>query len=62
MNPPPPIPELKGWAAPAAKAVATAASMAFPPRASISLPASAAGPTEETTMPRFAQTGWGAAA
>src|SRR5258706_7610528 len=58
-NAPPPRPELYWCATPAANAVAIAASTAFPPRPRISRPASAAGPTEVTTMPRSPHAGPG---
>src|SRR5262245_32021430 len=61
-NAPPPSPELYWCATPAANAVAIAASTALPPLPKISRPASAAGPTEVTTIPRVPQAGPGVAA
>jgi hypothetical protein len=50
MKPPPPIPQEAGLVTPTASAVATAASMALPPRFNISTPAFAAGALSETTI------------
>src|SRR5687767_9942453 len=53
MNPPPPRFPALGCVTASAKAVATAASTAFPPRPSIDAPISDARPETETTTPRF---------
>src|SRR6202171_5478746 len=51
MKPPPPIPHDAGLVTPTASAVATAASIALPPRFRISTPAAAASALSETTIP-----------
>src|SRR5688572_11456156 len=56
MNPPPPILPALGCVTASAKAVATAASTAFPPFARIAAPTSEAGAETETTMPVFEET------
>src|SRR5687768_11234109 len=53
MYPPPPKPLIHGSTTPAAKAVATAASTAFPPRSSMSAPARAARMCLAATTPRY---------
>src|SRR4051812_48829266 len=52
MKPPPPRLPALGWVTASAKAVATAASTAFPPRARTDAPTSEASPETETTTPR----------
>src|SRR5437762_12431615 len=51
MFPPPPIPVMAGLTTPSAKAVATAASIAFPPARRISAPISAESGCLAETMP-----------
>src|SRR5579863_692178 len=51
MNPPPPGPATNGIVTPSVLAVATAASMAFPPWASTSMPACVASVSIEATAP-----------
>ena len=58
MNPPPPMFPAGGYVTAKAKAVATAASTAFPPCRSILRPASLAGADTETTMPRWDVATW----
>ena len=59
MNPPPPMLPATGKTTARANPVATAASTAFPPARSTSMPASEAASCAETTMPRSARTGSG---
>src|SRR4051812_41303841 len=53
MNPPPPMFPAPGYVTASAKAVATAASTAFPPRARIDAPTSEAGAELLITIPRL---------
>src|SRR3954463_12082612 len=61
MNPPPPMFPALGWTTASANAVATAASTALPPLASIDAPTSEAMPLTETTSPDVEATGGGPA-
>src|SRR5688500_7015954 len=56
MKPPPPMLPAVGYVTAMAKAVATAASTAVPPRARIAAPMSDAKSDEDTTTPSFAAT------
>src|SRR5437762_11480485 len=58
MNPPPPMLPAAGSTTASAKAVATAASTALPPRFRISTPASEPSSSSVATMPWLARTAW----
>src|SRR5689334_22654448 len=61
MKPPPPMLPALGCVTASAKAVATAASTALPPRARIAAPASHAGADVHTTRPSLDETPWSGA-